>query len=158
MAAPEAPRPWSDLEGSTTFEVRTEDGFVYKLIEPAILQLVAKGFVPAALIPGIDAGSDRSKIVGQSKFLIDEKMQNEMILSHVIEPVLWAGAVADCPEGSVPLVRIGRHRDLIVAKILDRLFSDVTIRGAAFRGKERDGRKAVAGGKGKRQDDHGAAA
>ena len=150
-------RSWSELEAETTFEVAV-DGFVYKLTEPSVLQLVAKGFVPAALATGLAEGSDRFRVVGESKFLIDEKMQDAMLLAYVYEPALWAGKVADCPEGSVPLVRIGRHRDDLVAAILTRVFQSPEIRGAAFRGEGRNGTAPVAGRKGKRPNADGAAA
>ena len=150
-------RSWSELEAETTFEVEC-DGFIYKLAEPSVLQLVAKGFVPAALATGLAEGSDRLRVVGESKFLIDEKMQDAMLLAYVYEPALWAGKVADCPEGSVPLVRIGRHRDQLVAAILTRVFQSPEIRGAAFRGEGRNGTAPVARGKGKRANADGATA
>ncbi len=154
MAAPEAPRPWSDLEGSTSFEVGI-DGYVYKLTEPSVLQLVAKGFVPAALVIG-QAGGQASSSVAQSKFLIDEATQDAMLLTYVVEPALYKGPIADCPEGSVPLVRIGRHRDTLINAILSRLFDAELTRGAAFRGIEGDGVAVSPGRKGKRSNDRGA--
>ena len=151
----QAPRPWSELEEKSRFDL-VIDGFKYVIREPSVLQLLAKGFVPQALVVGSAGGVSRPGEVKLS-FLSDEVMQDQMILAHVIEPHLVPDAEAGALSGDVPLSWIGKHRDEIVNAILSRLFDTEITRGAAFRGKEGVRAPAGPGRKGKRTDPDGAA-
>lgn len=146
-------RSWSELEGQTTFQLEV-DGFVFLLAEPSVVQMLARGYVPQALVFSQQRNGNGSG-PPEAKFLVDEKTQDHLILSHVLEPVLWDG-VGQQPEGSVPLARLGRYRDRIVNAIFDRIFNAEIVRGAAFRGGEGTGEEARPGGEGVGPDHLGA--
>ena len=148
-------RPWSELEDETVFELDL-DGFKYRLAEPSIMQLLARGFVPQALVFGGHAAANGT--APEIKFLADEKVQDQMILTHVVEPVLWAGPVEECPAGQVPLARIGRHRDQIINAVLGKVFDSKLVRGVAFRGEGGPEPEASPGGESVGADDRGATA
>lgn len=150
-----APRPWSELQAESRFEL-VIDGFKYVIREPSVMQLLAKGFIPQALVvpnPRRDAAQGEVKI----SFLADEKMQDQMILAHVVEPHLVADADADTASGDIPFSWIGRHRDQIVNAILGRVFETEIARGAAFRGEGGNRAEVRKARKGQRADARGAA-
>ena len=148
-------RSWSELEGQTTFGLEV-DGFIFKLAEPSVTQMLARGYVPQALVFGQQRNGAVQSGPPEAKFLVDEKTQDHLILSHVIEPVLWDGK-GDQPEGSVPLARLGRFRDRIINAIFDRIFNAEIVRGAAFRGEQGSGPESDPGGEGVGSDGRGAA-
>lgn len=147
-------RSWSELEGQTTFRLEV-DGFHFLLAEPSVTQMLARGYVPQALVFGQQQQRNGSG-PPEAKFLVDEKTQDHLILSHVIEPVLWDGS-GEQPEGSVPLARLGRFRDRIINAIFDRIFNAEIVRGAAFRGGEGSGPESDPGSEGVGPDAGGAA-
>lgn len=151
-----APRPWSELEAHSRFEL-VIDGFKYVIREPSVMQLLAKGFIPQTLV--LPGNRQNGAAPGEVKisFLADEKMQDQMVLAHVIEPRLVADKDADTASGDIPFSWIGRHRDQIVNAILSRIFDTELARGAAFRGEGGDRAEVRKARKGKRTDARGAA-
>lgn len=133
-----APRSFDELEAETTF-TEVIDGFHFRMVEPSLTQMAARGVLPPGLLlPGPEGAAAGTNDV-RAHLLFDEKMQDALLEKSLIAPRVWAGDETACPDGRRPICLLGRFRDRLIVALLSRLFGSEAVRGAAFRGEERTG-------------------
>jgi hypothetical protein len=136
---------WKEFTERNTFEIEV-DGAMFRCARPSGAQLVARGVLPPALILNkIDRGSPEMN-GDRHRVLLDEKAQDALLDAVLIEPKIWDGDFAACPEGMVPRRALASVRDVLVVTILSQLYDTEVVRGAAFRDGEGGGGPDEPGG------------
>lgn len=126
-------RSFDDLDTVSSFEI-VLDGFHFRLIEPSVIQLAARGVIPPGLLVGPAARAEGAEAL--QHVILDEKLQDNLLVTSLLEPRLWAGDPAECPDGMKPLRVIGKYRDALILGLLARLYDTTVVRGAAFRSEQ----------------------